>query len=108
MQSFLAVLTDDAVLYSDGGGKVRAALKPIYSAEFIGRFYMGIRHRSFAGARVEIVRVNGKVGSIMRRADGSMIVTAFAFEGDRIKSVYLVSNPDKLRGLLPTKTDGVN
>jgi RNA polymerase sigma-70 factor, ECF subfamily len=108
MQSFLAVLTEDAVLYSDGGGKVRAALKPIYSAEFIGRFYLGIRHRSFAGARVEIVRVNGKVGSIMRRADGSALVTAFAFEGDRIKSVYIVSNPDKLRGLLPARADEAN
>jgi len=106
MQSFLAVLTDDAVLYSDGGGKVRAALKPIYSAEFIGRFYMGIRHRSYAGAQVEIVRVNGKVGAIVRRKDGSAVVTAFAFAGDRIASIYLVSNPDKLRWLLPSSTDG--
>jgi RNA polymerase sigma-70 factor (ECF subfamily) len=108
MQSFLAVLTDDAVLYSDGGGKVRAALKPIYSAEFIGRFYMGIRNRSYAGAQVEIGRVNGKVGAIVRRTDGSVVVTAFAFQGDRIKSVYLVSNPDKLRGLVAPKMDGAN
>ena len=108
MQSFLAVLTEDAVLYSDGGGKVRAALKPIHSAEFIGRFYMGIRKKALAGAQVEIVRVNGKIGAIVRRADGREMVTAFAFDGDRIKSVYLVSNPDKLRGLLAAKTDGVN
>lgn len=102
MQSFLAVLTEDAVLYSDGGGKVRAALKPIVSAEFIGRFYMGIRRKGFAGGLVEIVRVNGKVGAILRRTDGRVSVTAFAFEGDRIKSVYMVSNPDKLRGLMPS------
>ncbi len=101
MQSFLAVLTEDAVLYSDGGGKVRAALKPIYSAEFIGRFYMGIRRRALAGARVEIVRVNGQVGAIVRRTDGRVHVNAFAFSGDRISAVYLVSNPDKLRGLVP-------
>ena len=108
MQSFLAVLTDDAVLYSDGGGKVRAALKPIHSAEFIGRFYMGVRWKSFAGARVEIVRVNGRIGAIVRRADGGLLVTAFAFEGDRIKAVYLVSNPDKLRGLMPLKAGGAH
>jgi RNA polymerase sigma-70 factor, ECF subfamily len=105
MQSFLAVLTEDAVLYSDGGGKVRAALKPIYSAEFIGRFYMGIRRKGFAGAIVEIVRVNGKVGAVVRRTDGRVAVTAFAFEGDRIKSIYLVNNPDKLRGLQPSLGD---
>lgn len=96
MQSFLAVLTEDAVLYSDGGGKVRAALKPIYSAAFIGRFYMGVRKKSFAGARAEIVRVNGKIGAIVRRADGSVVVKAFAFAGGKIKAVYFVSNPAKL------------
>ena len=100
MESFLAVLTEDAVMYSDGGGKVRAALKPIYGAEFIGRLYLGIRRKSLANARVEIVRVNGKVGAIFRLLNGSTTVAAFAFRGDRIQSVYWVSNPDKLRGLL--------
>jgi RNA polymerase sigma-70 factor (ECF subfamily) len=100
MKSFLTVLTEDAVMYSDGGGKVRAALKPIYSAEFIGRLFIGIRRRSLAEARVEIVRVNGKVGAIFRLLDGSAIVAAFAFQGDRIQTVYWVSNPDKLRGLV--------
>jgi RNA polymerase sigma-70 factor (ECF subfamily) len=108
MQSFLAVLTEDAVLYSDGGGKVRAALKPIYSAEFIGRFYMGIRRKGFAGALVEIVRINGKMGAVVRRTDGRVSVTAFAFAGDRIKGVYMVNNPDKLRGLVSARADGVN
>lgn len=99
MESFLAVLTDDAVMYSDGGGKVRAALKPIYGAEFIGRLFLGIRRKSLAGARAEIVRVNGQVGAIFRLVDGRPIVAAFAFNGDRIQSVYWVSNPDKLHGL---------
>lgn len=101
MQSFLTVLTDDAVMYSDGGGKVRSALKPIRSAEFIGRLFMGIRRRSLAKARVEIVRVNGQVGAIFRLVNGNAIVAAFAFRGERIQTVYWVSNPDKLRGLMP-------
>jgi RNA polymerase sigma-70 factor, ECF subfamily len=99
MESFLAVLTDDAVMYSDGGGKVRSALKPIHSARFIARLYLGIRRRSLARARVEIVRVNGHVGAIFRLTNGNAVVTAFAFRGDRIRSVYWVSNPDKLRAL---------
>lgn len=100
MESFLAVLTEDAVMYSDGGGKVRAALKPIYSAKFIARLYVGIRRRGLANAQVEIVRVNGKVGAIFRLTNGNRAVAAFAFRGDRIQSVYWVSNPDKLRGLM--------
>jgi RNA polymerase sigma-70 factor (ECF subfamily) len=100
MESFLAVLTEDAVMYSDGGGKVRSALKPIYTAEFIGRLYLGIRRKSLAEAQAKLARVNGKVGAIFRLADGSSIVAAFAFRGDRIQTIYWVSNPDKLRGLL--------
>lgn len=97
LESLLAILTDDAVMYSDGGGKVRAALRPIRSARFIGRFYLGIRHRSLAGARAEIVRVNGKVGALFRLSDGRVTVLAFAFRGDRIASVYWVSNPEKVQ-----------
>ena len=108
MESFLAVLTEDAVMYSDGGGKVRAALKPIRSAKFIGRLFVSIRRRGLAGARVNIVRVNGKVGAVFRLPDGSPIVSAFAFRGDRIQSVYWVSNPDKLRALLPPDANGTN
>lgn len=100
MEGFLTVLTDDAVMYSDGGGKVRAALKPIRSATFIGRLFLGIRRKGLEGARVEIVRVNGKVGAIFRLVGGGAIVAAFAFRGERIQTVYWVSNPDKLRGLV--------
>lgn len=96
LQSFLAVLTDDAVLYTDGGGKVRSALKPIHSADFIARFYVGIRRFTQPGSRTQIIRVNGKVGSITRRPDGRIDVYAFSFAGDRIKAIYVVSNPDKL------------
>jgi RNA polymerase sigma-70 factor (ECF subfamily) len=96
VQSFLAVLTDDAVLYSDGGGKVRSALKPIRSAQFIARFYVGIRRFHQPGADRKILRVNGKIGSIIRRPDGRVDVYAFSFMGDRINAIYVVSNPDKL------------
>jgi len=100
MQSFLTVLTDDAVMYSDGGGKVRSALKPIRSATFIGRFFLGVRRKGLQGVRVEIVRVNGKVGAIFRLVSGRAVVAAFAFRDGRIRTIYWVSNPDKLRGLV--------
>jgi hypothetical protein len=47
---------------------------------------------------VEIVRVNGQVGAIFRLRNDRAIVAAFAFRGDRMKSVYWVSNPDKRHG----------
>lgn len=95
----LAVLTEDAVLYTDGGGRVKAALRPIRSADHISRFFAGI-HRRFPGsAPVRLTRVNGEIGAVMRRGDGHLSVSAFAFDGDRIRAIYTVSNPEKLRHL---------
>jgi RNA polymerase sigma-70 factor (ECF subfamily) len=87
VSELLAVLTDDAVLYTDGGGKVRSALRPIRTAARISRFFAGIRKRTQRDAFVELTRVNGEVGALMRRVDGHLVVSAFAFKGDRIRAV---------------------
>jgi RNA polymerase sigma-70 factor (ECF subfamily) len=97
VSELLAVLTDDAVLYADGGGRVRSVLRPIHSAERISRFFAGIHRRFPRSTPVAITRVNGEIGTVMRRADGNLSVSAFAFDGDRIRAIYTVSNPEKLR-----------
>lgn len=97
LTDLLALLTDDAVLYTDGGGLVRSALRPIENADRVGRFYLGIRERGLAGAEMKLVRVNGEPGILMRRRDGVVSVTSFAFDGERIRAIYTVSNPEKLR-----------
>lgn len=103
----LALLTDDAVLYTDGGGKVRSALKPIETADHVARFYLGIRRKGgLDGAAVEFIQVNGEFGAVMRRRDGVVAVTSFAFENDRIRAIYTVSNPDKLRHVTEDKSQG--
>ena len=38
----MQLLAADAVLYSDGGGKVAAVLAPIRGADHIARFFLGI------------------------------------------------------------------
>ncbi|HYD82917.1 MAG TPA: RNA polymerase sigma-70 factor [Opitutus sp.] len=96
----LAVLTDDAVLYTDGGGRVKSALRPIRNADRISRFFVGIRERAMVGAEVSFTRVNGDVGVLVRRRDGAVSVSAFAFAGDRIRAIYMINNPDKLRHVI--------
>ncbi len=97
LQDLLALLTDDAVLYTDGGGRVPSARRPVVSASHIGRFFVSLRERGLAGAEAKLVRVNDGVGVLMRRRDGVVSVTSFAFAGDRIRAIYTVSNPEKLR-----------
>jgi hypothetical protein len=38
LEALLALLSEDVTLYSDGGGKTRAALRPIYGADNVARF----------------------------------------------------------------------
>ncbi len=96
---FLELLSANAMLYTDGGGRVRSALRPIRTADHIGRFFIGIRRRGFAGARMTPVQVNGEPGLLIDRLDGHRMVAAFALEGEHIRAIYMVTNPDKLRHL---------
>lgn len=100
VSELLAVLTDDAVLYADGGGRVRSVLRPIHSADHISRFFAAIHRRFPSNTPVALTRVNGEIGAVMLRADGHLSVSAFAFAGDRIRAIYTITNPEKLRHAL--------
>lgn len=99
VQELLALLSEDAVLYADGGGRVRSALRPIFTADRISRFYRGIHERALAGGEATLVRVNGGIGACLRQQNGRVSVMAFAFDGERIRAIYTVNNPEKLQHL---------
>ncbi len=95
------LLAEDAVLYSDGGGKRAAALKPIVGRDRIRRFYEGLRKKSsgaFAARRADAVTLNGLPGFIFETADGTETL-AFDVAGGLIVALYAVRNPDKVRHL---------
>ena len=64
LEGLVQLLAADAVLYSDGGGKVAAALAPILGADHIARFFLGIMRKAPAGLEIRRVRVNGQPGLI--------------------------------------------
>jgi RNA polymerase sigma-70 factor (ECF subfamily) len=91
-----ALLSKDAVLYADGGGKVRAALNPIFGADRVVRFLIGIG-RKMPALTVEFAEVNGAAGAILLNAGTPYGVIALDVTAEgRIANLYLVSNPDKL------------
>jgi RNA polymerase sigma-70 factor, ECF subfamily len=91
-----ALLSKDAVLLSDGGGKASAALNPIVGADRVVRFLIGIS-RKIPALSVEFAEVNGGVGALLRDAGRpySVVVLDVTAEGS-ITNLYLVTNPDKL------------
>lgn len=67
----IALLTDDATLIADGGGKVAAVLRPIHGADHISRFFIGVRRWNPAEIEFRFVRVNGRAGAPCLPPDNS-------------------------------------
>jgi RNA polymerase sigma-70 factor (ECF subfamily) len=97
--TLMRILAEDAVLYSDGGGKRAAALNPIDGADRIARFFAGILRKNSALATVTArsATVNGLPGFVLREDDGSIDTMAIERRDGRIVAIYLTRNPEKLR-----------
>jgi len=100
VDALMSMLAEDAHLVTDGGGKVQAALNVIDGADRVARFIIGVSTKGLA--EVTTMRfgpVNGLPGLIAYSTDGSVQTVAFEIEDDRIRTIYSVRNPDKLRHL---------
>jgi RNA polymerase sigma-70 factor (ECF subfamily) len=97
VSSLARVLAEDAVLHSDGGGKVAAALNLIVGRDKILRFAEGVA-RKFPKAVVEVqfATINGLPGFITVFDDGSIMTTALEIVHDRVTAIYATRNPEKL------------
>ncbi|GIV60771.1 MAG: DNA-directed RNA polymerase sigma-70 factor [Rhodothermaceae bacterium] len=97
LDGLLDLLGEDAVLYTDGGGKVAAALKPVHSASRIARFFLNLARKAGPDVRVHPIRVNGQPGFLVTRRGAVENVLTFHVEDGRIRQIYVVRNPEKLR-----------
>lgn len=91
------LLAADVVAYSDGGGKVRAALHPLEGADRVVRFYGGLRKR-LPLSDVRRVEVNGRPAALLRFGEQLLVLSVEGCDG-RVSEVHSVLNPDKLRYL---------
>ena len=100
VNALMSMLAEDARFVSDGGGKVQAALNVIDGADRVARFIVGVTTKGLAEVRsLRFGPVNGLPGLIAYSTDGSVQTVAFEIEDDRIRTIYTVRNPDKLRHL---------
>lgn len=92
------LLRQDAVMYSDGGGKAAAALNPIAGADHIARFFVGLKKKgSLKDLRVEFVTVNGQPGALLFSGEHPEGVMNLALDENlKIVNIFLIVDPDKL------------
>lgn len=88
------MLDPGATATADGGGLARVALRPIEGAEQIARFYTDLATPSLM---ILERTVNGQPGLVAQRDGTTIAVYAFDVADDRIKHIWAMLNPDKLR-----------
>jgi len=95
--ALIGLLDPGATVIADGGGLVSAALRPIEGGEQIARYLVDLAGRAPSNVTFLEHTVNGQPGLVAQQ-DG-IVVTVYAFDvaGDRIKHIWAVRNPDKLR-----------
>ncbi|WP_026585133.1 RNA polymerase sigma factor SigJ [Bacillus sp. J33] len=100
MKRMVSMLDPNVILVSDGGGKAKAAIFPIKTSDHVVRFLMGtVRKASMVeGAQqIEISQINEQPAFIQRSNDGIHTVGIIHTEGNLIRNIYIVRNPDKLK-----------
>lgn len=92
------ILAEDAVFLSDAGGKLPAALRPIHGRERIVRLFAGLTRKAPVGKHgLGPSRINGYPGFVVELESGRVMTVALDFREGRVSTIYVVSNPEKLR-----------
>jgi RNA polymerase sigma-70 factor (ECF subfamily) len=99
LQGLMALLTNNAVLMTDGGGKAQAARNPIYGPNNIARFILGILAKSPPDVSIRLDEVNGQPGIVTSVAGETIAVLVLDVQDEQIRGVHIVANPDKLQAL---------
>lgn len=108
IEGFRDVLTEDVVMWNDGGPDRRAARKPIVGIDRVTTFVINIAGRSESlGGELSVrhVRVNEAPGVAIHVDNDVYMVMAFDIGPDGIRTVHSMLNPDKLGHLGPRSFD---
>jgi RNA polymerase sigma-70 factor (ECF subfamily) len=98
LQGLLDVLAPDVVLVADGGGVVRAAIRPVSGARTVARLLSGFSTLA-PEARVQTTWLNGAPALRVDAAGPFDTAVSLTVEGGRITRIYAIRNPHKLTGL---------
>lgn len=91
------LLKEDIVLYSDGGGKAAAALKPLWGREIVSKFLIGIaRKKENLSLTPSFIQVNQQPAVLLSTPNGPESLMSFAGDGQLFSQIFIIRNPDKL------------
>lgn len=102
INALMELLSPDVTLWTDGGGKVRQALRPVVGAQTVATWFAAIGTVTYQGIEpsdmnAELVEINGGPGMLFSGLGRVIATVTFDFDADaRITAIHNVANPDKL------------
>jgi len=99
LDGLMAMLAPDVRLVGDSGGKSKAPLRVLESADNVGRFIVAVAEKGVPEMTFRFLELNGGPAVLILSGDKPDSVFQVDVSEGRIRSVYIVRNPDKLRSL---------
>jgi len=97
-QEILSLLSPDALALSDGGGKVRAAYRPLVGPDDIALVFTSLLQKNAANVKPRLVYANGRpaIVSLQKDEKTDIVISLVPDHEGLVRWIYVMRNPDKL------------
>lgn len=100
LEGLMSLLAPDVRLVGDSGGKAKAPVRVLETADNVGRFLVGIAQKGgVADLSWRFLEINGGPAVLVLSGDKPDSVFQLDVVDGRIQAVYIIRNPDKLGSL---------
>jgi RNA polymerase sigma-70 factor (ECF subfamily) len=99
LEGLMSLLAPDVRLVGDSGGKSKAPLRVLETADNVGRFLLGVARKSAPDLSFRFLEVNGGPAILVLSGGKPDAVFQLDVLDGRIQAVYIIRNPDKLLSL---------
>ena len=96
MTALTSLLAQDAVSWSDSGGKVQSNLKPIHGQQAVARFWLSVMRKNQRPLTETLAEINGSPAILFWEEGSLAIVISLILSAVGIQEIYAMLNPEKL------------
>ena len=93
----LALLAPDVTFTSDGGGLVSAATRQLVGPDRVMKMLLGTYRKGGGKGEARVAPINGQPALLFYYEGRLVTAMTFELDGDRVRAVYAMRNPEKLR-----------
>jgi len=96
MTALTSLLAQDAVSWSDSGGKVQSNLKPIHGQQAVARFWLSVMRKNQRPLTETLAEINGSPAILFWEEGSLAVVISLTLSAVGIQEIYALLNPEKL------------